>query len=197
MISLDTVTAFELLHESGLRVARSRYVDSAEDAISFAERRNAADPRFSPIVLRVAWAASVDWEGPRRLESEAAVRKEYGVVAKAGSRVLAQSLPSGTDVTIVGQRVRGLCEITMKPPNVHHAVREGTRHMFVHIVERLHKMFLDHDLASFEILVRLHENEYTIVDAAIAASRMPLLKPRLGQHARDRKEYDFRPSGEQ
>ncbi len=198
MTSLDTLVAFELLREHGLRVARSKYVDSAEDAISFAERRDAADPRFGPIVLRVA-GLPPNWRLVRQFESEAAIRKSYALVAMeaAGSHVLAQSLPSGTDVKIVGEHVRDCDVITIRPPNDHHGTREGTRHMLRHIVERLREMLGEGDLEALDVTVRLHEGAYTIIDAQLIARRAPALRPRLGRHAHDRKEYGFRPSGKQ
>jgi hypothetical protein len=43
---VDTMEAFKALEHFGIHVARSKYVDSAEDAIAFAERRSARDPRL-------------------------------------------------------------------------------------------------------------------------------------------------------
>jgi hypothetical protein len=86
-------------------------VDSPEDAIAFAERRNAKDPRFMPIVLRrmisavpavnshVAAAASA-------LHTEAEIRHAYAELAGAGTteKILAQTVTDpGTNITIVGR----------------------------------------------------------------------------------------------
>lgn len=198
-MQLDTMAGFEMLREHGLRVARSKYVDSAEDAISFAERRGAADPRLGPIALRMAGAPVPDWRLVRQLNSEAAIRRSYALVAKeaTGSHVLAQSLPSGVDVTIVGEFTGERSVITVRPPNDHHGAREGIRRMFGHIVEHLREMLGEGGLVALDVTVRLHEGAYTIIDAQLIARRAPALRPRLGRHAHDRKEYGFRPSGKQ
>jgi len=107
---VDKMEAFRALSRYGIHVARTRYVDSAEDALAFAERRDAPDPRLMPIVLRRAsghvlgrWALSAEI----RLESEREIRREYDHVARelegTGHRILAQAACArGTDIVISG-----------------------------------------------------------------------------------------------
>jgi len=47
------IEALGILGHYGIRVVRAKYVDSAEDAIAFAARRDARDRNSVPIVLRV------------------------------------------------------------------------------------------------------------------------------------------------
>ncbi len=111
---VDVVESLELLKKYEVHVARNRYVDSAQDAIAFAERRNAPDPRFIPIVLRVAVPGHIADASrfEKMLATQDAVRKEYdalaGAAKVAGERVLAQTLPeSGTDMAISGEMEEG------------------------------------------------------------------------------------------
>jgi hypothetical protein len=111
---LDKVEGLRLLEHYDLRVARSDYVDSAENAIAFATRRTARDGRLVPIVMRTVvpgrpspWNADAV-QGP--LESETAIRNAYdGLAAKieaTGQRILAQdAVDRGTDVTVDGAEV--------------------------------------------------------------------------------------------
>ncbi|MHB8703028.1 MAG: hypothetical protein ACYC8W_02595 [Candidatus Tyrphobacter sp.] len=111
---VDVVSALELLKKYEVHVARSRYVDSAEDAIAFSERRNAPDPRFVPIVLRVAVPGRLGEASQFEtiLTTEQDVRTQYDALAGAarasGGRLLAQALPErGTDIAIVGETDEG------------------------------------------------------------------------------------------
>ena len=72
------------------------------------------------------------------------------------------------------------------------AARQMLKHLFLHVSdlferERVEQFSLDP--------VRLHENEYTVVDAAFFASTAIHVTERRGRHARDRKT--FHPSGTQ
>jgi hypothetical protein len=118
-MDIAIIEAFKLLRHYGIRVARSKVVDSPEDAIAFAERRTAKDPRFMPIVLRritpgaqsgnahLAVAASA-------LQTEDAIRQAYINFAGAGTdgEILAQALTvPGTDITIAGRTEEDLGKV--------------------------------------------------------------------------------------
>lgn len=106
---LDKMEAFKALERFDIRVARTAYVDSAEAAVAFAERRDARDPREMPIVLRPAAQPLMraGFGAERPLKTEEAIRLAYErVVASLGSgaRVLAQEVTErGTDVMITGE----------------------------------------------------------------------------------------------
>jgi hypothetical protein len=116
-VILDKVDGLRLLEHYDLRVARSGYVDSAENAIAFATRRTARDGRLVPIVMRTVvpgraspWNADAV-EGP--LESEAAIRNAFAKLAAkveaTGWRILAQdAVDRGTDVTVDGGQAEKL-----------------------------------------------------------------------------------------
>lgn len=110
---LDTPKTFAVLEHFGVRVARAKLVDSAEDAIAFAGRRDAADDRAVPIALRTAGSATA------ALSGHDAIRAAY-------ARLAAES---------------------------------------------------------FRVTVRLHENTYTVADAALSAPHEIRLKQRLAHHA--------------
>jgi hypothetical protein len=108
---LDKMTAFKALEHYGIHVARTTYVDSAAGAIAFAERRNASDPRFMPIVLRAVSADAIDrptLTAERPLQTETAIRRAYDeLVHEVGTtdrRIVAQvATVHGTDIAIFGQ----------------------------------------------------------------------------------------------
>ncbi len=132
---VDVVDSLELLKKYEVHVARSRYVDSAQDAIAFAERRNAPDPRFIPIILRVAVPGRIADASrfDKMLTTEDAVRKEYdalaGAARAAGGRLLAQALSaSGTDIAIFGETNEGqkVIAVGSEPRRARRSVPLGT-----------------------------------------------------------------------
>ena len=211
--------ALDALDHFDIRVARTKEVDSAEDAIAFAERRNAKDPRIVPIVLR---------PNGDKLDSEAAIRQAYDDLVRAagtGERhIFAQTYTApGTDVTIVGELDEALGKTLalhgttnggvrrMVPLDAagaealvlsflgfdHHGPREQTRRMLEHLLMKVSAMYEETPLLSFRIDVRLHENGYTVIDAAMAASKALHLRKRLDRRAHDRKGDEFHPAGVQ
>lgn len=207
---IETLAALE---QAGIRVVRARVVDSAEDAIAFAERRDAPDPRFMPILLRA------DSGSTQPLESEKAIRRAYDRLSRgtAFRTVIAQNVvPSGEEFTIVGEsnahktiRVQGHAafEIPLDAEsagllaaNVRdygHRLPAKTRNMFEHLFLHLSAFFEAPELRAFTVTARLHDGGYTIVDAA-ASSATPLrVHAVLGPHGRDRKSDEYHPSGRQ
>lgn len=108
---LDKMEAFKALDHYDIHVARSKYIDSAEDAVAFAERRNARDPRFMPIVLRAAAATTeghAKLAAEKRLDTVEAVRQAYEeMIRQLGTsdrRILGQTATEpGTDIMISGE----------------------------------------------------------------------------------------------
>lgn len=228
-MNVDTIAAFEALEHYDVRVARTRYVDSAEAAIAFAQRRDARDPRSVPIVLRVSSTKPLDREtlaAEHPLETEAAIRRAYERIAReAGTaRVLAQAAtPAGTDVVISGETdtdlgkktivlesathgVRRMIPLGSEGAEVlanhfegygHHGSREQVRRMLAHLLEKVSAFFEETPVTAFQLAVRLHENEYTVRDAAMTSSTPLHLRRRLDSRAHDRKGDEFHPAGRQ
>jgi ATP-grasp domain len=109
---IDKIEGFRVLDHYGIRVVRARYVDSAEDVVAFAARRDAEDDQPIPVELRV-----VD-EGRRPLSGrgvmhgplldQGAIRRAYADLAprveRAGGRIVAaNAVPAGTDIAITGR----------------------------------------------------------------------------------------------
>lgn len=188
-MTLDTLEAFEALRRHDIRVARARYVDSPEDALAFAERRNAADPRFLPIVLRVAGRGSGNMETPRVLVDPDAVRQEFVALRiDRSGRILAQAAsPAGTDVVMRGATARGHKHIVVDREI--HGLPNSERAMIAHLQERLLTVFEDPNLTSLVATVRLHENGYTVIDAHMTSKSHFTIKARAQRHARDRKGH--------
>lgn len=107
---IDKMDTLKALDHYDIRVARTKVVDSAEDAIAFSERRNARDPRLMPIVLRPVSAAAqghAKSAAEKPLTTEEAIREAYDrMVREAGTtyqHILAQEATEhGTDITISG-----------------------------------------------------------------------------------------------
>lgn len=106
---VDRIDLFEALAQHEIRVARSAYVDSPEDTLAFAARRNAPDQRLVPIHLYGAFSGIGLSSTPAFTESpftdEQSIPDAYRrLVAKtlaAGGRVLAQeTTEAGTDIAI-------------------------------------------------------------------------------------------------
>ena len=226
---LDTVAALEVLKHCDIRVARSRFVDSAEDALEFATRRDAPDPRFVPIVLRRDGGSDSGRadavSGESVLANEAAVRQVYAELADgAGTgKILAQvATPRGTDVRFAGRtdsregKVLGVYDETrhierMVPlgdagaeylaANVfahgHRGPTEQGLRMLEHLLARISAFYEEADVMALRIVVRLHENSYTVIDAEFSAPRALHFNRKLAAHAHDRKGADFHSSGRQ
>jgi hypothetical protein len=111
-INLDKIEVFHLLEQHGIRVARSAYVDSPEDAIAFSSRRTAADERMVPIVLRLVPTGQPPREIPHAvaapLPDEGTIRAAYEALT-AGvdlthQHILAQEfIEAGTDLAVEGR----------------------------------------------------------------------------------------------
>ena len=80
----------------------------------------------------------------------------------------------------------------------HHRLgSESARRLLEHLLLRCSDMFEDSEIETFRLNVRLHENSYAVVDAAMTAPSPLHLKKRLSAHAHDRKGAEFRPTGPQ
>ena len=106
---IDRIVVLESLAQHGVRVARSKYVDSAEDVLAFAERRNAKDPRILPIRLYGAFPGVALRSTPAFSEApftdvqaiQDAYQRLAPKVAAAGGRVIAQiAIERGSDLAI-------------------------------------------------------------------------------------------------
>ncbi len=218
-MNVDTIEAFAALEHYGIHVARSKYVDSAEDALAFAERRNAPDPRFVPIVLRLGDSAA---QTP--LENPDAVRKAYETIRRHSAEpILAQvATGPGTDIVIFGKTDETLAKILgvhsathsvhrsvpLGPESArelaseyegygHHGSRESARRMLEHLLLRISDLFADTEVRELRLDVRLHENEYAVLDASMTSLKALHIEPRLAKRAHDRKGDEYRPAGRQ
>jgi hypothetical protein len=207
---IDTIEAFKLLTHYGIRVARSKFVDSAEDAIAFAERRTAKDPRLVPIVLRPDETA---------LHDENAIRQAYARRAQDGNgKILAQTATDpGTEIGIAGRTDDGQKLIALQTANhtiermapldsagaevlalnlqdfQHRGSSEKKHRMLEHLLLRVSALFEETPVTAFRLTVRLHENSYTVLDASMTSPKALHLKERLGHHAHDdRKGEEYR-----
>jgi hypothetical protein len=224
---LDTIAAFEVLEHYDIRSARTDYVDSAEAAIAFAQRRDARDPREIPIVLRAASTKPLDREAfaaEHPLESAAAIRRAYErIVREAGTaRVIAQAATEpGTDLIISGMIDPELGRKTIALQSAAHSVRrmiplgsdgaeilasgfqgyrgsrERAHRMLAHLLEKISAFFEETPVTRFHLRVRLHENGYTVLDAMMESPEALHLRRRLDSRAHDRKGDEYRPAGRQ
>jgi hypothetical protein len=224
-MDIDPITALEALREAGIHTARSEIVDSPEEAIAFARRRDALDARLLPIVLRAATPLRRA-ELPKPLQSEGAIRAAFPRVrAQArlpGAGVLAQSLAAhGTDIEVRGStgsegRVietgSGGSVVRAKVPldagtakalaaavrRYGHVEREHVVRMLEHVLLRLSRFFASQpDLGYFRVRFRLHDNAALAFDAELKAERPLVLAKRLESRAHDRKADEYRSSGRQ
>lgn len=225
---IDKLEAFKALEHYDIRVARSKYVDSAEDAIAFAERRDARDPRLVPIVLRVP-SEGIERRAvlaaEKRLGTEEAIRRAYqALVARVGTngtRIVAQTATEpGSDLVISGRTDDALGKTIavnsadhtverMIPLDTagaealalhfeghhHHGSREQVRRMLEHLLGKVSTLFEQTPVTRFSLAVRLHANEYTVLDASLTSPKALHLKERLAAHAHDRKGDDFHAAG--
>ena len=228
-MTIDTIEAFKLLKHYGIRVARSKVVDSPEDAIAFAERRTAKDPRFMPIVLRRIISGAPDNAraavAASALHTEDAIRQAYANFAGAGTngKPLAQAVTDpGTDIAIVGrtEEARGKiialrsathsveCMVPLGSAGAevlalnlqgfhHHGSSEKAHRMLEHLLIRISAFFEKTPVTEFRLAVRLHENSYTVVDAAMTSPKALHVKERLDRHAQDKRGEGYHPSGHQ
>lgn len=219
MMIIDSVDAFKVLKHYGIHAARSKIVDSPEDAISFAERRDARDPRLMPILLRGSDIGSTS----AALKTEHAIRRAYEHLAQAGHnrKIRAQEVTeAGTDIEIAGRAGPNdgkLIEVRSATHSVermiplgsagaeflatnfqahhHHDARDKERRMLEHLLLRVSAFFEHSGVSDFSLTIRLHENSYTVVDASMKAPEALHLKDRLDAHAHDRKAADYHPAG--
>jgi hypothetical protein len=209
----DLIETFLALKQAGVRVARARDVDSAEDAIAFAERRNARDPRLLPIVLRVG----SDSTGP--LASKEEIRGTYNRLRNGHSQIITalDAVSPGENITIVGTSVHGAKVLGVQDraaqpvplddgkaailvAHVHdygHQVPPKERSMLEHLFLRLSAFFERPELSAFTLTVRLHNSSYTVTDAAATVSRPLHLHRALGKRGHDQKSDEYHPSGRQ
>src|SRR5581483_8623068 len=75
------------------------------------------------------------------------------------------------------------------------ASNEKGLRMLAHLFVKVAEMYVDSGIDGFLIRVRVHDNGYKVVDAHMTTERMPEIKARLNHHNRDRKSYDYHPSG--
>lgn len=221
-MNIGTLEALELLAAHHINTARTKAVDSAEDAIAFAERRNARDPREIAIVLRPA--DGVPAEQPA-LQHPPAIQKAYAALRAAhpDGVILAQNaVPAGTDIVISGEtddegrrtiglhgggrEVRRIVPLgeagaemlaTHLQDHNHRGHSEKTRRMLEHLLLRVSDLSEAAALQTFRITVRLHENSYTAYDAAMTArAALPHARKPMAR-AHDRKAEGYRPAGRQ
>ncbi|HUA07629.1 MAG TPA: hypothetical protein VMA98_00020 [Candidatus Acidoferrales bacterium] len=213
---IDPIEALKALARSGVRTARSKYVDSAEDALAFAERRNARDPRFVPIVLRTAGETA---DG-HPLASEDAVRRAYDRLANGSRRILAQiAEPTGELITVIGETTpagdkmlavqghmvrrrvpigaAGAEAIALDVHAYGHREPPKTRKLLEHLLLRLSNFFDRPGIDAIRVLVHLHDNSYTVTDVAATGSHQLHLPPKLGKRGHDRKGDEYHPAGRQ
>jgi hypothetical protein len=222
-MDIDKIEGFAALEHYGIRVARSKYVDSAEDAVAFAERRNAPDPRFVPIVLHQP--ASAPAERPEAaLETVDGIRRAYEHLRRhSGNPILAQEyVAPGTDIAISGKTgdggirtievrsaahaVQRMCPLGPDGAEAlasnyegygHHGKRESARRMLEHLALKVSEFFEHSGVHEFRLDVRLHENAYTVFDASMTSLAPLHVKKRLDARAHDRKGDEYHSAGRQ
>jgi hypothetical protein len=110
---LDKIETLRAVERHGIRVVRAKYVDSAEEAIAFAARREMDDGQSLPIVLTIAVHQASTLPSRIRatipLRDPEMIRSAYQFFAAEaevfGDRVIAQDfIPPGTNLTIAGRK---------------------------------------------------------------------------------------------
>ena len=209
----ETIDALELLREHGIRVVRSSYVDSAQDAVYFAEHR--------PISLRAV--SSGHSANPPIAENDLcesqAIRHAYErivshVEKSANGHVLAQrTIEPGTDIAIECRNDPTLGPIVEIRSGTHHAHRlapidelqaeamlnefhakhgiapaaKATR-MLAHLLLRVGAVFAEDGIERVMLdPIRLHDSTYDVIGASVEARHPIALNRRLGKHAHDRR----------
>jgi hypothetical protein len=231
-MTIDYIEGLALLEHAGIRVVRAKYVDSAQDAVAFAMRREARDPRIVPIVLSGTPGEGANASYPSgaddALNSSAAIQGSYERLAHPDAapaqRVLARDyIASGTDIALAygtndsGHEfleLRSGDHSTEQPFPIdatgaralvehmfahdHRGRSEKSRRMLEHLIVRVCSLLDEFPIKTLQLdPVRLHDNSYTVLGAAIAAPSRLHVEKRLPNHARDRKAYGYRPSGRQ
>jgi ATP-grasp domain len=208
---IDTVEGLEFLREHGIAIAPTRYVDGSEDAVFFAAGR--------PVALRIAASAVggiARSEAPPEagLRTASAIRQAYDRLAPA--RVIAQhQAEAGTNITIEGrddEKIGRIVELRCGAHTVHRlhplsleqaesmlsefrskrgiAASEKAARMLTHLLVRVSEVYEDESISRLLLdPVRLHDNRYEVLDAAIWSKRALRLNPRLDKHARDKKTF--------
>lgn len=223
---IDTADVFEILKEHEINHTRSRYVDSPEDAIAFADGR--------PIVLRGVFSGAAPqsgaWSTVERLHDTTKIRHAYEKLAAqlaatvGPGRILAQEwAESGADLKIEARsdlpEGRTL-HLTLgdhsvqrlAPPSewqaegmvdeLHsgHALIRGVqqKRMLAHLLTKAATLFEEQQLTRLVLdPIRVHDNGYVVLDAAIESPRAAHLHRRLDRHAHDRRSSEYSPSGPQ
>lgn len=79
----------------------------------------------------------------------------------------------------------------------HRGTGEQSRRMLEHLLLRCSEMFEETGIQTFHLDVRLHDNSYAVVAAAMTGPGKLHLAKRLAPHAHDRKGTAYRPAGRQ
>jgi hypothetical protein len=219
---VDKAEGLNALERAGMRVARFAYVDSAEDAIAFAGRREARDERFVPISLRPASKRLAD-RTEQSLLGEAPIRDAFDRLrSRVADPILAQiEVEDGTDVSIharVDEHGRKFIELRGRTHSAEEPMPldEQRAHLlaenysaFGHKPPKSRETMLEHCLLQVAKFVeesgveqlsieplRLHESTYSVLDATMTSEHPLHAKPLLRKDARDRKGH-YVPSGRQ
>lgn len=220
-MTTDTPLILDALRHFDVRVSRTALVDSPEDALAFAGRRNAADERLVPIALFDVSHPHQQMHVERPLESESAIRHAYGKLHAGGALQIVTQTFEQTDgemVVIAGEThgasgrtialSHGAHQVERTVPlgslgaeemaaNYedfgHHGTRESRRKMLAHLLQHVSSFFEGSGVREFRLDIRLHENDYSVVDAQSAP--LPKHLPERADH--DRKSHDYRPAGRQ
>jgi hypothetical protein len=214
---LETLDAFKALKAYGIHTVRSAVVDTPEEAVVFATHTN---NKLSPIVLHGRTPA-VDEPAPEASATAEAIREAYARIAsqRGTGRLLASDVQHGTlielDATDGGPNGKTLALVStnhrveqMLPlgpagaetlasnthAHEHHGNSEKFRRMLEHLLLRVSDFYVETGVASARLVVRLHENTYTVTDATIVTGRALHVKERLAAHAHDRSALGFQRS---
>ena len=213
--TLDVIDSFVLLESYGISVARSAYVDSAENAIVFANRRP-----ISLYALQKDGRGYDPSDGQEDVHGDDAIRKAYrSLTANAGARVFAQAeVEPGTGIRVAGYENNGNKHIRLLAGS-HEVERfcplsdetaeamledvrsarsiassEQARRMLAHLFVKASEMYEECGIDDFVLWIRVHDNGYKVIDAKMNARRMPKIAHRAGKHAHDRWSYDYHPA---
>lgn len=213
--TLDVIDSFALLESYGITVARSAYVDSAENAIVFANRRP-----ISMYGLRADGHGYDPSASHTDVHGDEAIRKTYrSLTANAGSRIFVQAeVEMGSGIRVAGDERHGE-KLIMLVAGSHQVERfcplsediaegmlqdirssrsiassEHAARMLAHLLMKASEMFISSGIRDFVLWARVHDNGYKVVDTAMTAERMPEIAHRLGKHGHDCWSYDYHPA---
>jgi hypothetical protein len=219
-MTADTPLILDTLRHFDIRVSRTELVDSEEDAVAFAGRRDAADARAVPIALFDVTAPRGETPVEGALDSESAIRSAYAKMTTHGAlRFVAQTAERAGELLVIRGETHGSSGRTLALSHAahrvertvplgslgaeemaanyedygHHGSHESRRRMLAHLLERVSSFFEGTGVKEFTLDVRLHENEYRVVDAA----SLPLPKRLHERVDHDRKGREYRPAGRQ